>query len=165
MAEQVITGIAQSSEPEHIESTVCAQEPVDCERVAVITKDTATQAHADSIVRFIHAGDFAQTTDTSHDVIRGNTGIMTDMGGVNIPGISSDMRYFGFFAHPEIIDHFADVPIPQDQVQNYNDAIEAGRGVVTYKASPEEAPGVEQAFRDAGLKNVKTFGEATQTTP
>ncbi len=165
MAEQVVTGIAQSSEPEHIESTVCAQEPVDCEKVAVITKDTPSEAHVNSIVRFIHAGDFAQTTDTSHDVIRGNTGILTDMGGVNIPGISSDVRYFGFFAHPEIIDHLGGVPIPEDQVQNYNDAIEAGRGVVTYKASAQEAPEVEQAFRDAGLKNVQTFSETTQTTP
>jgi tRNA A58 N-methylase Trm61 len=63
----------------------------------------------------------------------------------------------GFFAHPQVIDHLADWDIPEDQVQNYNDALEAGRSVVTYKATASEAAGVEQTFKDAGLKNVKTF--------
>jgi len=153
----LVTGISQTSEPAQIEDTLCSKEAVDCDKLAVITKDSPSEQHENSIIQFLHAGQSAQTTDVSHDVIRGRAAIMTDAGGVNVPGISSDSRYIGFFAEPHIIDHLADWPIPQDQIQNYNDAIEAGRSVVTYKADPEEASGVEQAFKDAGLKNVKTF--------
>jgi len=155
--EQLVTGISPESEPKKIEDALCDRPQVDCNKMAVITKDSPTQAHEESIINFIHAGDYAQTSDVSHDVIRGDTAIMTDAGGVNVPGISADTRYVGFFAQPHIIDHLGEWPIPQDQIENYNEAIEAGRTVVTYKAQPSEAAGVEAAFKDAGLRNVKTF--------
>jgi hypothetical protein len=160
--EHLVTGISPESAPDKIEEALCAKPPVDCSKVAVITKDTPTQAHELSVINFIHAGDYAQTSDVSHDVIRGDTAIMTEAGGVNVPGISADTRYVGFFAQPHIIDHLADWPIPQDQIENYNDAIEEGRAVVTYKAQPGEAPQVEQAFKDAGMKNVQTFESTTK---
>lgn len=159
--EQLVTGISPESEPKKIEAALCERPELDCSKMAVITKDTPTRAHSESVINFIHAGDYAQTSDVSHDVIRGDTAIMTDAGGVNVPGISSDTRYIGFFAQPHIIDHLADWPIPQDQIENYNEAIEEGRSVVTYKTPPSEAPQVEQAFKDAGLKNVKTFDSTT----
>ncbi|MBV8688700.1 MAG: hypothetical protein JOZ59_01210 [Candidatus Eremiobacteraeota bacterium] len=163
MADQhLVTGISPDAEPKKIEDALCARPQVDCSKVHVITGDPPTEEHTTSILQFIHSSEYAQTSDVSHDVIRGDTAIMTEAGGVNVPGISSDTRYLGFFAQPHIIGHLADWPIPEDQIQNYNDAIEAGRAVVTYKAEPSEAPQVEQAFKDAGLKNVKTF-ESTDT--
>jgi hypothetical protein len=157
VAEHLVTGISQTSEPTQLEKALCEEPAVDCDKLAVITADERTSEHETSILEFIHVGQPHQTTDTDTDVITGNVGMITNLNGVNIPGISSDTRYVGFFAHPQVIDHLADWDIPEDQVQNYNDAIEAGRSVVTYKATPGEASGVEQAFRDAGLKNVKTF--------
>lgn len=156
--EHLVTGIAQTTNPAELQGALC--DVLDCHRVIVITSDSPGAEHENSMMNFIHAADMAQTTDTSSDVIRGSAAIMTNLDGVNVPGISSDTRFVGYFAHPHIIDHLADWPIPTDQVQNYNDAIEAGRAVVTYKASPDEAPAAEQAFKDAGLKNVKTFGAA-----
>ncbi|MDQ6700530.1 MAG: hypothetical protein M3Z36_10140 [Acidobacteriota bacterium] len=153
--EHLVTGIAQTSAPAELHTLLC--NVLDCNRVVVITSDSPGEEHANAMMSFIHASDSPQTTDVSSDVIRGNAAIMTEAGGVNVPGISSDSRYIGYFAHPHVIDHLADWPIPTDQVDNYNDAIEAGRSVVTYKAAPEEAPKVEQVFKDAGLKNVKTF--------
>ena len=162
--QQLVTGISQETAPDKIEDALCARPPVDCSRVHVITGDLPTAEHESSILQFLHAMEEPQTSDVSHDVIRGETAIMTDAGGVNVPGISADSRYVGFFAQPHIIDHLADWPIPEDQIQNYNDAIEAGRAVVTYKAEPSEAPQVEQAFKDAGLKNVKTFESTAETS-
>lgn len=159
--QQLVTGISPESEPKKIEQALSSNPLLDLAKLAVITKAAPTPAHLESVINFIHAGDYAQTSDVSHDVIRGDTAIMTDAGGVNVPGISSDTRYIGFFAQPHIIDHLADWPIPQDQIENYNDAIEEGRTVVTYKAPPAEAPQVEQAFKDAGFKNVKTFDSTT----
>jgi len=156
VAEKLVTGIAQSSDPGQLEDALCSTPNVNCDKIAVITKDSPTSEHEDSLVNFLHVGQGHTTTDASHDIITGTTGILTTFD-AQVPNISSDNRYIGFFAEPHIIDHLADWPIPQDQVQNYNDAIEAGRSVVTYKAASDEVPQVEQTFRDAGLKNVKTF--------
>lgn len=158
MPEHLVTGIAQSSDPENLESALCGKETVDCEKLAVITKDTPSEDHEDSILNFLHVGQQHTTSDTVHGVISGTSSIMTNFGDPQVPNISSDSRFVGFFAEAHIIDHLADWPeIPQDQVQNYNDAIDAGRSVVLYKADADEAAGVEQTFKDAGLANVKTF--------
>ncbi len=157
MAEHLVTGIAQTSDPAHLETTLCGNEAVDCDKMAVITKDQPTDHHQESVLTFLHVGANHATSDVQHEVIAGGESILTNFGDPQVPNISADMRYVGFFAEPHIIDHLADYAIPQDQVQNYNDAIEAGRSVVVYKADKAEAPGVEQSFKDAGLKNVKTF--------
>ena len=157
MAEHLVTGIAQSSDPQHLESALCGKETVNCEKLAVITKDAPSDLHHESVLTYMHVGQDHTTSDVQHDVITGGESILTNWGDPQVPNISSDNRYIGFFAEAHIIDHLADYAIPQDQVQNYNDAIEAGRSVVVYKAEPGEASGVEQTFKDAGLKNVKTF--------
>lgn len=156
MAEQLVTGIAQSSNPGHLEDALC-KENVDCDKLAVITKDQPTDQHQESVLTFMHVGEQHATSDVQHEVIAGGESILTNFGDPQVPNISSDNRYIGFFAEPHIIDHLAQYAIPSDQVQNYNDAIEAGRSVVVYKAAPGEAPSVEQTFKDAGLANVKTF--------
>lgn len=156
MAEHLVTGIAQTSSPEHLEDAL-VKENVDTSKLAVITKDEPTDLHHESVLTFLHVGQDHATSDVDHTVITGGTAILTNISEPQVPNISSDSRYVGFFAEPHIINHLADYAIPQDQVQNYNDAIEAGRSVVVYKAEPTEASTVEQTFKDAGLKNVKTF--------
>jgi rhodanese-related sulfurtransferase len=156
LAEHLVTGISHTSDPEHLENALC-KEPVDCDKMAVITKDEPTDTHHESVLTFLHVGQDHATSDVQHEVIAGGESILTNFGDPQVPNISADNRYVGFFAEPHIIDHMADYAIPEDQVQNYNDAIEAGRSVVVYKATPGQAPEIEQTFKDAGLKNVKTF--------
>lgn len=156
MAEHLVTGIAQTSNPEHLEDAL-VNENVDADKIAVITKDEPTDQHQESVLTFMHVGGDHATTDVQHEVIAGGEAILTNFGDPQVPNISADNRYIGFFAEPHIIDHLAKYAIPSDEVQNYNDAIEAGRSVVVYKAEPGEAPAVEQSFKEAGLKNVKTF--------
>ena len=156
MAEHLVTGIAQTSSPEHLEDAL-VKDNVDTSKLAIITKDEPTDLHHESVLTFMHVGQDHATSDVDHEVIAGGTAILTNISEPQVPNISADSRYIGFFAEPHIIDHLADYAIPEDQVQNYNDAIEAGRSVVVYKATPSEAPDVEQTFKEAGLKNVKTF--------
>jgi hypothetical protein len=157
VAEHLVTGIAQTSDPAHLEDKLCATDVVRVERVTVITKDTPTPEHEESVLSYMHVGQEHNTTDVAHEVITGNEAILTNLGDPQVPNISEDYRYVGFFAEPHIIDHLSDYAIPEDQVQNYNDAIEAGRSVVVYKADPGESVVVEKTFKEAGLKNVKTF--------
>src|ERR1700692_3855391 len=126
--EHLVTGIAQTSDPGDLHGFLCNR--LDCDRVVVITADSPGEEHESALMSFIHAADSAQTTDVSHDVIRGSAAIMTEAGRVNVPGISADSRFVGYFAHPHVIDHLGGWPIPKDQVDNYNDAIDAGRSVV-----------------------------------
>jgi len=156
LAEHLVTGISHTSDPAHLEDALC-KEPVDCDKMAVITKDEPTDVHHESVLNFMHVGQDHATSDVQHEVIAGGESILTNFGDPQVPNISADNRYIGFFAEPHIIDHLFQYAIPEDQVQNYNDAIEAGRSVVVYKATPGEAPEIEQTFKDAGLKNVKTF--------
>lgn len=156
MAEHLVAGIAQTSDPKHLENAL-PDPPVNPDKVAVITKDAPTDMHHESVLTYMHVGQGHPTTDVQHEVITGGEAILTNYGDPQVPNISSDNRYIGFFAEPHIIDHLADYAIPEDEVDNYNDAIEAGRSVVVYKAEPAEAPAVEKQFKEAGLKNVKTF--------
>ena len=159
--EYLVVGIAQTSEPDELEDMLIT-DPIKRDRLAVITRRAPTQEHRETGIHFVHVhmGLPHETSDADHDVLEGDTSILTDAGGVNIPNISADTRYVGFFAHPHVVDHLEGYPIPEDEVENYNDAIEAGRSVALYKASQSEAPDVAQAFKEAGLKNVKSFAAA-----
>jgi hypothetical protein len=156
--EFLVVGIAPTAEPAELERVLSA-DPYKPERLAVMTKDAPTPDHEESALRFIHVhvGLPHETTDVDHETIIGDEAILTDAGGVNVPNISADTRYIGFFAHPEVVDHLSGYPIPADEVENYNEAIEDGRTVVLYKADPSECGTVEKQFKDAGLKHVKSF--------
>lgn len=156
--EFLVVGIAPTAEPAELERTL-STDPYKPERLAVMTKDAPTPDHEECALRFIHVhtGLPHETTDVDHETVVGYEGILTDTGGVNVPNISADVRYADFFAHPEVVDHLAGYPIPEDEVENYNEAIEDGRTVVLYKADPPECGTVEKQFKDAGLKNVKSF--------
>ncbi len=54
-------------------------------------------------------------------------------------------------------DRLGDLEIPDDEVDNYVDALQAGRSVVAYFAKPETVAQVETIFRASDLVKVKTF--------
>jgi hypothetical protein len=85
--------------------------------------------------------------------------IMTGSGGTSVPGVGgSGASLSSFGGHHGGTDYLGGLQfIPPDEAQNYNIAIAEGRSLVTYKASAEEAASMEAAFREAGLRKVKTF--------
>ena len=54
-------------------------------------------------------------------------------------------------------DRLGDLEIPDDEVDNYVETLEAGRSVVAYFAKPENIGQVTDIFRASGLAKVKTF--------
>jgi hypothetical protein len=156
--EYLVVGIAPSGDPEQLEDQM-SSETIDHDRLTVVTKDRPTPEHEESPLRFVHVhvGLPHETTDVDHETILGDESILTDAGGVNIPNISADTRHVDFFTHPAVVDHLAGFPIPADEIENYNEAIEAGRCVLLYRAQAQEAQPAQQAFKDAGLKNVKAY--------
>jgi tRNA A58 N-methylase Trm61 len=82
--------------------------------------------------------------------------------GTGVPGITSGNPTAGgsgtkFFRNETLSDRLGDLEIPDDQVENYVDALEGGRSIVAYFAKPETIDKVSEIFRASGLAKVKTF--------
>ena len=144
MSETLVTGIAPASDAQQIETMLGVGEKLEAAHLSIISKAThSTQAGGDQ-----HgSGVTASST------------IMTGSSGTGVPGIGRGHASLSQFSgHAGFLDYLGGLPlIPPDQAQNYNVAIAEGRSLVTYKTTPEEAPQIEQLFRQAGLRNVKSF--------
>jgi hypothetical protein len=144
MTDFLVTGIAPTSDPAQLESIL---EQCNCDklRVSIITKATATAGRHED-----HAMGAALSASST---------IMTGSSGTGVPGMgrSASLSSFGG-GGGGVPDYLGGLPlIPPDQAHNFNVAIAEGRSLVTYKADEDEAPTVQTAFRQAGLRNVKIF--------
>lgn len=97
--------------------------------------------------------------DSTEGVARRQIGprlMMGDHAGY-VPGINSSGPGLSYFRNESLSDRLGDLEIPDSEVQNYIEALEAGRSVVAYFAKPASLAKVETIFRDSGLAKVKTF--------
>ena len=85
-----------------------------------------------------------------------DTAIIT--GGM-IPGVTSSPREVGIGPADgdSLWDRLADLAIPDDEVENYAEALEAGRSIVSYHGDAKSVATVESLFSSAGLSKIKTF--------
>lgn len=83
------------------------------------------------------------------------TGVPGLTGG-GIPGITGAPR-LADLSGPSLWDRLADLEIPDDEVENYAEALEAGRSLVAYHGDSKTAAKVEALFSGNGLTKVKTF--------
>jgi len=139
----VVTGISQSGDISGLEEALkAAGLPLD--PIQLIGPDDSTQGAASSL-------GFA------------NPGLMTGGGqGTGVPGVTSGTPSAGAYGRrpfrtEALSDRLGDLEIPDDQVDNYVDALSAGRSVVAYFAKPENLAQVESIFRASNLARVKTF--------
>lgn len=97
-----------------------------------------------------------------------DTGILTGGGretgtgvpgltGSGIPGLTSAPRIAAEGGNVTLWDRLDDLAIPDDDVENYADALEAGRYIIGYHGNAANAALVEAVFRDSGLSKIKTF--------
>lgn len=92
-----------------------------------------------------------------------NPGLMTGGGqGTGVPGVTSGVPSAGgygtrYFRNEGLADRLGDLEIPDDEVDNYVDALGAGRSIIAYFAKRETLAEVESVFRESGLLKVKTF--------
>lgn len=147
----MIVGILSESDPTMIESAL-AQTGLDSSQFMIVIKAAETDAHENSALDFIHVGRAQDSNDFSDDLTH-RTGMMTDSGGTSVPGLGGRNVEFADFAHGGASGSIAGLPIPPDQIQNYFDALNAGRTVVAYPAADD----VDAKLRAAGVKNVQTF--------
>jgi hypothetical protein len=139
----VVTGISQNGDITALEAALrSAGLPLD--PLQLIGPDDSTQGQAS---------------------VRGlaDPGLMTGAGqGTGVPGINTNVPTPGgydtrFFRNETLSDRLGDLEIPDDEVDNYIEALEAGRSVVAYFAHAENIDNVTAIFRAGGLAKVKTF--------
>jgi hypothetical protein len=75
--------------------------------------------------------------------------------GSGVPGIGGGQR--SEVDGNSIWERLSDLEIPDDELENYADALEAGRSIVAYPALSGNVAAVASAFRAAGLANVRIF--------
>ena len=78
------------------------------------------------------------------------SGIITGGGletGTGVPGLTGSSLW----------DRLADLAIPDDEVENYAEALEAGHSIVAYHGTSKSVPQLENLFASNGLSKIKTF--------
>lgn len=110
--------------------------------------------------------DAADTAPTLPSTRLADTSLLIGSGldtGTGVPGLTGrGLPGIGATSQPEIDGdsiwvRLSDFEIPDDELENYALALEAGRSVVAYAAVAATVGAVEAAFRASGLANVKTF--------
>jgi hypothetical protein len=120
---------------------------LDHSKFVVITNCERTDEHDDSYLKFAHAAD-----------VEGSNSLILDGGGTRVPDINEPGNIqLGYLSHPHVVQHCGNLPIPEDEADNYNDAIDSGRSVVAYPIDGGAQAAIEAAFRGAGLAHVKSF--------
>ncbi len=140
-----VTGIAPTQDVNELEKTIGSM-GLDHSKFVVITKADRTDEHDDSFLAFAHAAE-----------VEGTNSLILDGGGTGVPDINRPGTVqLGYLGHPHVVQHVGNLPIPEDEADNYNDAIDNGRTVVAYPVDADPAA-VTAAFHTAGLLHVKTF--------
>lgn len=152
-----VTGIAPTESVSELETMLGNVPGVDHAKLSVITLADQTREHESSFLNFIHAGGGYIDSDTRGSLAGTDTDIITSSGGTGVPQMSTPSNKLGYLGTSHIERHLGTLPIPQDEVGNYNDALDDGRSIVAYDCTGIDAAAVEAAFRSAGVHRVKTF--------
>jgi hypothetical protein len=155
---RLVAGISPDHDVQAIEAALTAHN-IDVASVKVYTK-TPLEAHRESGLDFEYVIKDMDYNSLSDDETK-NHGIMSDGGGTGVPGLTSsdrpDLTVSSFAETEAAPDYLSGVAIADDEVDNYNEAIEEGRAVAVYKVSNGDFTAAEAAFKAAGLKNVRAF--------
>ena len=143
----IVTGISQSGDTSALEAALKAAGLSLESFESLVPEDAATAATAGG----------AGLVDTN--LLTG--GLET---GTGVPGLSGSTAGLGGGSRPamsplgdSLWDKLADLAIPDDEVENYAEALELGRTIVAYHGDSKTVGKIEQIFRDSALVKVKTF--------
>jgi rhodanese-related sulfurtransferase len=160
VVEGLVVGIFPQSDPKALESALAAQQ-IDLSRVKVVSSSAPDAADEEpSQLQFVDVIADMESNSLSDELTPG-TGVLADSGGTGVPGISSGGQQptLSSFTHHDdpTRRYFAAFAIPDDEVDNFGDAVAEGRAVVLYLDAGSDAQAVAAAFKAAGLRNVRAY--------
>lgn len=156
MSQGLVVGIFAGSDPAAIEGALGAQQ-IDLSKVKVLrSASSATPEEEESELDFVDVVESMESNSLSDDMTKG-LGIMGDSGGTSVPmGRSASLSSFSSRS-AVTKNYLIGLAVPEDEAENFNEAIEAGRAVIAYPDAGADAGKIAGAFKAAGLKNVRAY--------
>jgi hypothetical protein len=150
----LVVGIFPESDPAALESALSAQQ-IDLSKVKVVGAQASDSES--SQLEFVDVIGELEVTERDEDMTQG-VGVW-DETGTSVPGLGGPQATLESFSHRNSPSarYFAAFEIPADEVDNFNDAVAEGRAVVLYPDAGSNAETIAQAFRAAGLRNVRSY--------
>ena len=154
----LIVGIFPGSDAQALESALTAQN-VDLSKIKVVSMTPPNPDDEDCQLEFVDVIEDMELNSLSDEMTHG-TGIIPDSGGTGVPGVTSvnaPEPTLDSFTHHEGATraYLKGYAIPDDEVDNFGDAVAEGRSVVLYVDGGSDA--VAAAFKAAGLRNVRAY--------
>lgn len=153
MAQRLIVGIFPGNDGAAIESALSSAK-IDPGQATVVRKSGNADTDADSELTFVDVVLEEETNSYADDMTKG-MGIMGDGGGTSVP-MGRDRSASDFSTRETDSGYFTNSGIPDDEVDNFNDAVNDGRAVVLFHAA-DDADATAAALRAAGLRNVRVY--------
>jgi hypothetical protein len=141
----IVTGISQDGNTTALEAALTGA-GLSLDHFDVLGPDDS-EAHVGSSSGLIGSATLSGGLETG-------TGV-PDLTGSGIPGVTNATHLTG--GAGSLWDRLADFAIPDDEVENYAEALEAGRYIVAYHGTDANSASLEGIFNGAGLAKVKTF--------
>ncbi len=150
----LVVGIFPESDPAALESALSGQQ-IDLSKVKVVSAKPGDPES--SQLEFVDVIEEMESNSLSDDMTQG-VGVW-DETGTGVPGIGGHQAPLESFARRDSAPkrYFAAFSIPADEVDNFGDAVADGRAVVLYPDAGSNAEAIAQAFRAAGLRNVRSY--------
>ena len=141
----VVTGISQNGDTAALEAAL---------KAAGLSLDAFEVLSQEDDAAPVAAAGFVDTSLLTGGLETG-TGV-PGLTGSGVPGLAGSSHAGGDLGD-SLWDRLADLAIPDDEVENYAEALESGRSIVAYHGDSRSVKKVEDLFTSAGLSKVKTF--------
>ena len=141
----VVTGISQDGDTAALEQALKAA-GLSLDALEVLGPDDTGESHT--------VGGLVDTSILTGGMETG-TGV-PGLTGSGISGVAGAPRVAPIGSE-SLWERLADFAIPDDEVEHYAEALEAGRSIVGYHGDSKNVAKVESLFSAAGLAKVKTF--------
>jgi hypothetical protein len=153
VAQRLIVGIFPDSDGAAIESALIGAR-IDPGQATVVRRAGVSDDDSAPDLQFVDVVLEQEVNSYSDDMTKG-MGIMGDGGGTGVP-MGRDASASSFAKRPSGPGYFSNSGIPDDEVDNFNDAVNEGRAVVLYRGA-DDADATATALRTAGLRNVRVY--------
>lgn len=151
----LVIGIYPNSDAKALESALSSQQ-IDLSKVTVLAND-GENTESTSLT-FVDVITDEESNSLADDMTR-RTGILPDSGGTSVPGLGGPQtRLESFEPHVQSTrHHLGRYGVPEDEVDNFDEAIGDGRAVVLYANAGADESKIAAAFKAAGLQNVRSY--------
>lgn len=143
----IVTGISQDGNTTALEAAL---------KAAGLSLDAFDALGPDDAATSVSSGGLVDTGILTGGGLETGTGV-PGLTGSGIPGIASRTAGVRSRDDDSLWNRLSDLAIPDDEVECYAEALEAGKTIVSYHGNVSNVARLENLFRDAGLSKIKTF--------